>query len=221
MLMNRMAVGDSFAGIAGPLGRPSDLHQYGADETVVFTAGGVGLPPVYPIMREHLRMGNHVTLIAGFRTKDLLFWTGERERVGRLQAEFGDRLDVIYTSNDGTFGIKGFVTAPLEEMLKNGVASKGRRIAEVVTIGPPMMMRAVSDLTKPYGVKTVSSLNSIMVDATGMCGACMVPVTIDGRMVRKHACIDGPEIDAHIIDCSCRDSTRSAPRRSAAASPTA
>ncbi len=200
ILMNRMAVGDSFAGIAGPLGRPSDLHQYATDETVVFTAGGVGLPPVYPIMREHLRMGNHVTLIAGFRTKELLFWTGEQERVGRLQAEFGDRLDVIYTSNDGTFGIKGFVTAPLEEMLKSGGTSKGRRIAEVVTIGPPMMMRAVSDLTRPYGVKTVSSLNSIMVDATGMCGACMVPVTIDGRMVRKHACIDGPEIDAHIID---------------------
>lgn len=200
MLMNRMAVGDSFAGIAGPLGRPSDLHRYAADETVVFTAGGVGLPPVYPIMREHLRLGNHVTLIAGFRTKDLLFWTGADERVGRLQAEYGDQLEVIYTSNDGTFGLRGFVTAPLEAMLKDGRQSKGRRIAEVVTVGPPMMMRAVSDLTKGYGVKTVSSLNSIMVDATGMCGACMVPVTIDGKMVRKHACIDGPELDAHIID---------------------
>ena len=200
MLMNRMAVGDSFAGIAGPLGRPSELHRYAADETVVFTAGGVGLPPVYPIMREHLRLGNHVTLIAGFRSASLLFWTGAQERIGRLQAEFGDRLDVIYTSNDGTFGIQGFVTAPLEAMLKDGRRSKGRRLAEVVTIGPPMMMRAVSDLTRPYGVKTVSSLNSIMVDATGMCGACMVPVTIDGRMVRKHACIDGPELDAHIID---------------------
>ncbi len=200
MLMNRMAVGDSFAGIAGPLGRPSELHRYAADETVVFTAGGVGLPPVYPIMREHLRLGNHVTLIAGFRSANLLFWTGADERVGRLQQEYGDRLDVIYTSNDGTFGIKGFVTAPLEAMLKDGRSSNGRRIAEVVTIGPPLMMRAVSDLTRPYGVKTVSSLNSIMVDATGMCGACMVPVTIDGRMVRKHACIDGPELDAHIID---------------------
>jgi glutamate synthase (NADPH/NADH) small chain len=200
MLMNRMAVGDSFAGIAGPLGKPSDLHRYGKDETVVFTAGGVGLPPVYPIMREHLRLGNHVTLIAGFRSANLLFWTGEHERIGRLQQEFGDQLDVIYTSNDGTFGIQGFVTAPLEAMLKDGLRSKGRRLAEVVTIGPPMMMRAVSDLTRPYGVKTVSSLNSIMVDATGMCGACMVPVTIDGKMVRKHACIDGPELDAHIID---------------------
>ena len=117
-----------------------------------------------------------------------------------LQAEFGDRLDVIYTSNDGSFGIKGFVSGPLEEMLKNGRKNKGREIAEIVTIGPPLMMRAISDLTKPYGVKTVASLNSIMVDATGMCGACMVPVTIDGKMVRKHACVDGPEIDSHIID---------------------
>jgi len=199
-LMNRMAVGDSFAGIAGPLGRPSELHRYGADETVVFTAGGVGLPPVYPIMREHLRLGNHVTLIAGFRSASLLFWTGEQERVGRLQAEYGGQLDVIYATNDGTYGVHGFVTGPLEAMLKNGKSSKGRRLAEVVTIGPPLMMRAVSDLTRPYGVKTVSSLNSIMVDATGMCGACMVPVTIDGRMVRKHACIDGPELDAHLID---------------------
>ncbi|MCP4375272.1 MAG: 2-polyprenylphenol hydroxylase, partial [bacterium] len=76
----------------------------------------------------------------------------------------------------------------------------GRTVGEVVTIGPPLMMRAVSDLTKPYRVRTIASLNSIMVDATGMCGACMVPVSIDGKLVRKHACIDGPEIDSHIID---------------------
>jgi glutamate synthase (NADPH/NADH) small chain len=145
-------------------------------------------------------MGNHVTLIAGFRNADLLFWTKENERVGKLQAEFGDQLDVIYTSNDGSFGIKGFVSTPLEEMLKKGKKNKGRNIAEIVTIGPPLMMRAVADLTRPYGVKTVASLNSIMVDATGMCGACMVPVNLDGKLVRKHACIDGPEIDAHLID---------------------
>ena len=198
--MNRMKVGDSFAGIAGPLGRPSDLHRYEGQQTVVFTAGGVGLPPVYPIMREHLRLGNHVTLISGFRNADLLFWTGDDERVGRLKAEYGDQLEIIYTSNDGSFGVKGFVTGPLEEMLKANQQGRGRKIAEVVTIGPPLMMRAVSDLTAPYGVKTVASLNSIMVDATGMCGACMVPVTIAGKMVRKHACVDGPEIDSHIID---------------------
>jgi len=200
MKINQMEVGDVISGIAGPLGLPSQLHPYENGETVVFTAGGVGLPPVYPIMREHLRMGNHVTLISGFRNRDLMFWTEPDQRIGLLQTEFPELLDVIYTTNDGSFGIHGFVTGPLEEMLENMKAGTGRTVGEVVTIGPPMMMRAVSDLTKPYGVKTVASLNSIMVDATGMCGACMVPVTIDGKMVRKHACIDGPELDAHLID---------------------
>jgi glutamate synthase (NADPH/NADH) small chain len=198
--INQMKVGEAFTGIAGPLGLPSALHRYQGQQTVVFTAGGLGLPPVYPIMRAHLRLGNHVTLIAGFRNSDLLFWVKDGERVAALKAEFGDQLDVIYTSNDGSFGAKGFVTTPLDAMLKDNMTSKDRKIAEVVTIGPPLMMRAVSDLTKPYGVKTVASLNSIMVDATGMCGACMVPVTIAGKMVRKHACVDGPELDSHIID---------------------
>lgn len=193
--MNAMEPGDVLAGIAGPLGRPSQVHRYADDETVVFTAGGLGLPPVYPIMREHLRLGNHVTLIAGFRSRDLMFWTADGERVTALQAEFGDRLEVVYATNDGSYGVEGFVTRPLGEMLE-----AGRKIGEVVTIGAPMMMRGVSDLTQPYGVRTVASLNSIMVDATGMCGACMVPVVIDGKLVRKHACIDGPEIDAHLID---------------------
>jgi len=200
MKINQMESGDTISGIAGPLGLPSQLHPYNNGETVVFTAGGVGLPPVYPIMREHLRMGNHVTLISGFRNRDLMFWDAPDARIGLLQAEYPELLDVIYTTNDGSFGIHGFVTGPLQEMLENMQAGTGRAIGEVVTIGPPMMMRAVSDLTKPYGVKTVASLNSIMVDATGMCGACMVPVTIDGKMVRRHACIDGPELDAHLID---------------------
>jgi glutamate synthase (NADPH/NADH) small chain len=198
--INQMAVGEAFAGIAGPLGQPSKLHRYADDETVAFAAGGVGLPPVFPILREHLRLGNNVTLIAGFRSADLLFWTEPDERIGRLQAEYPDQLDVIYTSNDGSFGVPGFVTGPLRDLLDANQRGKGRRIAEVVAIGPPLMMRAVCELTAPYGVATVASLNSIMVDATGMCGACMVPVTIDGKMVRKHACIDGPEIDGHIID---------------------
>jgi len=198
--INAMEVGEAFTGIAGPLGRPSDIHLYESDETVVFTAGGLGLPPVYPIMAEHLRRGNHVTLIAGFRSRDLMFWDEPDERVGRLQAQFGDQLDVVYTTNDGTFGVEGFVTGPLEEMLQANQRGEGRRVAEVVTIGPPMMMRAVSDLTARYDTPCVASLNSIMVDATGMCGACMVPVEIDGKMVRKHACIDGPELDSHIID---------------------
>ncbi|MCW5952815.1 MAG: sulfide/dihydroorotate dehydrogenase-like FAD/NAD-binding protein, partial [Propionibacteriaceae bacterium] len=202
LAMNEMTVGQALAGIAGPLGRPSDLHRHDDEETVVFTAGGLGLPPVYPIMREHLRLGNHVTLISGFRTADLMFWDAPEERIGALQAEYGKQLDVIYATNDGSFGVQGFVTAPLEDMLQAERNGRGRRrrIAEVVTIGPPLMMRSVSDLTKPYGVPTVASLNSIMVDATGMCGACMVPVTEGDRLVRKHACIDGPEIDGHAID---------------------
>lgn len=198
--INQMQVGDSFAGIAGPLGRPSEITACAADSTVVFAAGGLGLPPVYPIMREHLRAGNHVTLIAGFRSAGLLFWTGDDERVAALKREYGDRLDVVYTTNDGTFGIEGFVTTPLEAMLEAAADGTGRAVAEVVAIVPPVMMRAVSDLTRRFGTPTVASLNSIMVDATGMCGACMVPVTIDGKTIRKHACIDGPEIDAHIID---------------------
>jgi glutamate synthase (NADPH/NADH) small chain len=198
--MNKMEVGEAFTGIAGPLGQPSKLHRYEGNQTIVFTAGGVGLPPVYPIMRAHLRLGNHVTLIAGYRTASLLFWTAKGERVDRLQQEFPGLLEVIYATNDGTFGVKGFVTTPLEELLKQNKAGEGRKIAEVIAIGPPLMMRAVSEMTRQYAVPTVASLNSIMVDATGMCGACMVPVTLDGKLVRKHACIDGPEIDAHIID---------------------
>ncbi|NLH71393.1 MAG: sulfide/dihydroorotate dehydrogenase-like FAD/NAD-binding protein, partial [Brooklawnia sp.] len=198
--INQLQVGDQLAGVAGPLGQPSLLHRVPDEQTVVFTAGGVGLPPVHPIAREHLRLGNHVTLIAGFRNADLLFWVGEGERVDQLQAEFGDRLEVIYTSNDGSFGIEGFVTVPLKQMLDANAAGEGRPIAEITTIGPPLMMRSVSDLSKPYGVKTIASLNSIMVDATGMCGACMVPFVVDGKMIRKHACIDGPELDAHAID---------------------
>ncbi len=200
MVMNQMQVGDVISSIAGPLGLPSQLHRYTNGETVVFTAGGVGLPPVYPIMREHLRMGNHVTLIAGFRSQKLVFWTKPDERIGRLQAEYPQLLDVIYTTNDGTFGLEGFVTGPLETLLKKAEQGEGRALGEVVTIGPPLMMRAVSDLTQSYGIRTIASLNSIMVDATGMCGACMVPVVVDGKIVRKHACIDGPEIDSHSID---------------------
>ena len=172
-----------------PLGLPSQLHRYENGETVVFTAGGVGLPPVYPIMREHLRMGNHVTLISGFRTKELMFWDrggpAGRPAAGRVSGP----LDVIYTTNDGSFGINGFVTdAAGGDAGGRCKAGTGRSVGEVVTIGPPLMMRAVSDLTKPYGVKTVASLNSIMVDATGMCGACMVPVhrRQDGAQARLY-----------------------------------
>jgi glutamate synthase (NADPH/NADH) small chain len=193
--INKMTVGERFEGIAGPLGRPSHLEKIQDGHTVVFTAGGLGLPPVYPIMREHLRLGNHVTLIAGCRSKELMFWPDDDDYVGRIKAECGDQLEIIYTTNDGSYGIEGFVTVPLKTML-----DEKQPIAKVVTIGPPLMMRSVSDLTMPYGVETEASLNSIMVDATGMCGACMVPYMVDDKLVRKHACIDGPELNSHLID---------------------
>lgn len=199
-LINRMAVGEAFAGVAGPLGRPSAVHRHDPRDTVVLVAGGLGLPPVHPILREHLRLGNHVTLVAGFRTAEAMFWLDAGERLYRLGAEFGDRLEVVLATDDGSAGHRGLVTGPLRALLDAARSGSGRRVAEVVTIGPPLMMRAVADLTRPDAVPTVASLNSIMVDATGMCGACMVPVVVDGAPVRKHACIDGPEIDAHAID---------------------
>jgi glutamate synthase (NADPH/NADH) small chain len=195
--MNSMAVGDAFEGIAGPLGRPSVIDKFDDTQTMVFAAGGVGLAPSYPIIKEHLALGNHVTVILGFRSKDLMFWVGEGERVGDLEAKWGSQIEVVYTTNDGSYGIAGFVTTPLEGLLKG---EGPRTIGEITTIGPAVMMRAVSDQSKPFGVHTMASLNAIMVDATGMCGACMVPVEIEGKIVRRHACIDGPDINAHIID---------------------
>ena len=198
-LMNSLLPGQSFAGIAGPLGRPSLIERYQEGECVVFTAGGVGLPPVLPILKEHLELGNQTVLISGFRNVKQCFWHQPGQRLDRLQSDFPN-LEVIYTSDDGSFGIHGLVTQPLQSMLKQAKAGSGPRVGEVVAIGPPLMMRAVSELTRPFGVKTVASLNSVMIDATGMCGACMVPIQQEEKLIRKHACVDGPEFDAHIID---------------------
>lgn len=199
-IINAMQEGDCLAAIAGPLGQASHVVKQHDKSRVVFTAGGVGLPAVHPIMRAQLEMGNQVTLITGFRGLDFSFWTEPGGRVETLRSQFPDQLEVIYASNDGTLGIKGFVTMPLEEMLIANRDNVGEPIAEVITIGPPMMMRAVSDMTLAYQVPCVASLNSIMVDATGMCGACMVPVMEEGKLVRKHACVDGPELNSHVID---------------------
>ena len=199
-LINQMQIGDCFTAIAGPLGNPSHVLKKPENQRVIFTAGGVGLPAVYPIMRAHLEIGNKVTLITGFRSTEFCFWTEPGDRLERLCLQYPHLLEVIYASNDGSFGIKGFVTTPLEAMLISNRDSDSNTIAEVITIGPPLMMRAVSDLTLGYNVNCIASLNSIMVDATGMCGACMVPIMENGKLVRKHACIDGPEMDSHSID---------------------
>jgi len=198
--INQMQIGDCFAAIAGPLGKASKVVKQAKDNRVVFTAGGVGLPAVLPILCAQLEMGNQVTLISGFRGLKYNFWTDTGDRIDILQQQYPQQLEVIYTSNDGSFGIEGFVTTPLEQLLIKQRDNSDFNIKEVITIGPPMMMRAVSDLTLAYKVACVASLNSIMVDATGMCGACMVPVMENGKLIRKHACIDGPEIDSHVID---------------------
>ncbi|MEH6451404.1 MAG: sulfide/dihydroorotate dehydrogenase-like FAD/NAD-binding protein [Psychromonas sp.] len=199
-MINQMQLGDCFAAIAGPLGQASRVVKHPPNQRVIFTAGGVGLPAVHPILRAHLKIGNKVTLISGFRGLDFSFWTGPNDYLQSLNHQYPELLEIIYASNDGSLGIKGFVTMPLEEMLNKNKNGAGETIAEVITIGPPLMMRAVSDLTLEYNIACVASLNSIMVDATGMCGACMVPVMENGKLIRKHACIDGPEINSHIID---------------------
>ena len=180
--LNRLEEGDEILDFVGPLGKPTHIQENG---TIVCVGGGVGNAVVWAQVQGFKEAGNRVLTIIGARNKEMLILENE---IGSISDE------LIVTTDDGSYGRKGVVTEALAELLAR------EKVDEVVTIGPPLMMRAVSDLTRPYRVKTVASLNSIMVDATGMCGACMVPVTIEGKMVRKHACIDGPELDAHLID---------------------
>jgi len=172
-------VGERLADVVGPLGNPSEIENFG---TVVCVGGGVGVAPVYPIARALKDAGNRVICIIGARTKELLFW---EERF----APVADR--VLVTTDDGSYGRKGFVTDALRELL-----DAGERVDLVYAIGPVVMMRATSQLTKGYGVRTIVSLNPIMVDGTGMCGACRV--TVGGRT--RFACVDGPEFDGHQVD---------------------
>ncbi|RLI84549.1 MAG: sulfide/dihydroorotate dehydrogenase-like FAD/NAD-binding protein [Archaeoglobales archaeon] len=178
MKLGRLNVGDEIAHVTGPLGNPSEIPK---GETIVFVGGGVGTAAVYPIARKAKQAGNYIISIIGARTKDLLIWE-DRMR------EVSDEL--IVTTDDGTYGRKGVVTEPLKELLEE------REIDRVVAIGPAIMMKFVALTTKPYGVKTIASLNPIMVDGSGMCGACRVQV----GGVTKFACIDGPEFDAHEVD---------------------
>jgi len=174
-----MCEGDSLASFTGPLGRPTEIENYG---TVVLVGGGLGIAPIYPICRSLREAGNHVIGIIGARNKDLLFWEEEMRTVT-------DELIVV--TDDGSYSRKAVVTVPLKEML-----DAGRKIDRVWGIGPAIMMKFVSLTTQPYGVRTIVSLNSIMVDGTGMCGACRV--SVGGRT--RFACVDGPEFDAHQVD---------------------
>lgn len=178
-LMGTLHEGDSLASFTGPLGRPTEIEDYG---TVVLVGGGLGIAPIYPICRSLREAGNHVIGIIGARSGDLLFWEDKMRTVT-------DELIVV--TDDGSYARKALVTVPLKEML-----DEGRHVDVVWGIGPAIMMKFVALTTQPYGVKTLVSLNSIMVDGTGMCGACRV--SVGGRT--RFACVDGPEFDGHQVD---------------------
>lgn len=177
--LGTMAEGECLASFTGPLGRPTEIELYG---TVVIVGGGLGIAPIYPICRSLRDAGNHVIGIIGARSGNLMFWEDKMREVT-------DELVVV--TDDGSYVRKALVTVPLKELLDSG-----RDIAAVWAVGPAIMMKFCSLTTKPYGVKTIVSLNSIMVDGTGMCGACRVSV----GGVTHFACVDGPEFDGHEVD---------------------
>lgn len=177
--MGTLQPGDHFASCTGPLGLPSEIEPYG---TVLVVGGGVGIAPIYPIARELKEAGNTVLAVIGARNKDLLFWEDKMRTVSD---------ELIVCTDDGSYGRKALVTVPTKEMLE-----AGRPIGHIWAIGPAIMMKFCALTTRPFGVPTTVSLNSIMVDGTGMCGACRVEVGGQTRFV----CVDGPEFDGHQVD---------------------
>ena len=171
-------VGDKIEDIVGPLGKPTRIEKYG---TVVCVAGGYGAAPCYLISKAFKDAGNKVYMIMGARNKDLIFW----------QDKMKDACsELIITTDDGSLGVKGFTTSVMADIMNR------EKIDYAIAVGPMPMMKAVADLTRGKGIKTEASMNPIMVDGTGMCGACRITV---GDEV-KFACVDGPDFDAHLID---------------------
>jgi glutamate synthase (NADPH) small chain len=177
--LGTLKLGDVVMDVVGPLGKPSHIEKLG---TVVCVGGGVGVAPVYPIAKALYNAGNKVISIIGARNKEMLILEDEMRAVSH---------ELYVTTDDGTYGRHGFVTDELKRLIDAGV-----KIEEVVAIGPIIMMRAVANVTRPAGLKTIVSLNSIMVDGTGMCGCCRA--TIGGET--KFVCVDGPEFDAHEVN---------------------
>lgn len=179
MTMGAMQVGERLASLTGPLGNASEIAHYG---TVLCVGGGFAIAPIYPIARALKEAGNTVLSIVGVRSEELLFWEDEMRAVSD---------ELVICTEDGSRGRKGVVTLPMKEML-----DAGRTIDRVWAIGPAVMMKFCALTTQPFGVPTVVNLNSIMVDGTGMCGACRVEV--GGKT--RFACVDGPEFDGHQVN---------------------
>jgi ferredoxin--NADP+ reductase len=175
----KMRTGESISDLQGPLGNPTEIENYGR---VVCIGGGVGVGVVYPLAAALKKAGNHVTSIIGARCKSLLILEDQMKKVS-------DKL--VVATDDGSYGFHGFVSAVLQNMI-----DAGEKIDRVFAIGPVPMMRVLCNVTKPHGIKTIVSLNAIMVDATGMCGACRVSVAGE----TKFTCVDGPEFDGHAVD---------------------
>jgi ferredoxin--NADP+ reductase len=176
--LGKMSKGDSLFAIVGPLGHATEIKKYGK---VAIVGGGVGIAEIYPVARAMKAAGNRVTTIIGARSKDILI----------LEKELGSVSDeLLIATDDGSYGRKGFTTDILDEVLRKEKADL------VYSVGPIPMMRRSADVTAKYGVRTIVSLNAIMVDATGMCGCCRV--TVGGKTL--FSCVDGPEFDAHRVD---------------------
>jgi len=178
-LMAALKVGDEIQDVQGPLGNPTEVENFGH---VVCIGGGVGVGVIYPITKALKEAGNRVTSIIGARTKSLIILEEEMRAASN---------ELIVTTDDGSYGVHGFVSNVLQKIIDDG-----EKIDHVYAIGPVPMMKAIANLTRPYGIKTIVSLNAIMVDATGMCGACRVAV--GGKT--KFTCVDGPEFDGHQVD---------------------
>jgi len=177
--LSKMKEGDSLYAIVGPLGNASIIKKF--DNAAVFVAGGVGIGPIYPIAKKAKEMGNEVITITGSRTKSLLVMTDRMKTVS-------DKLFI--STDDGSYGRKGFVTDILKEVLSS------KKVSQIWAIGPAIMMKFVTLTAKPFGVPITVSLNPIMVDATGMCGVCRVYVNGENKL----ACVDGPEFDGYAVD---------------------
>ncbi len=171
-------VGDYLQDVVGPLGKATDIKKVG---TVLAAGGGVGIAPLLPIVEGFKKAGNRVITVLAARTKELLILEDEMRK-------FSD--EVVIMTDDGSYGKKGLVTEGMEEVIQR------EHIDEAVVIGPAIMMKFAALTTKKYNIKTIASLNTIMVDGTGMCGACRV--TVGGKT--RFVCIDGPEFDAHEVD---------------------